>query len=140
MPSIDLSSYEHFFDWCRRQGLTSDRHVAAAFGRTPQTIRNWKKGRSLPSVPPSHLSLACVGYEESRRRTGELVPPFPEMTVTWFDMWRRSHGLDTLEATGEAFGLTRQAIHNWHKRDRLPRWLGLACLGYEHSIARAAKD
>jgi hypothetical protein len=130
----DITSYKAFFDWCRVQGLESDRHIAAAFGRTPQTVRNWKRNQEAASAsPPLHLTLACKGYEASRRSSGELVPPFPEMTVGWFSMWRQNHGLSTLESTGEAFGLTRQAIHNWHKRHRLPRWLPLACLGYEES-------
>lgn len=139
MASVELASYQEFFDWCKRQGLESDRNIAQAFGRTPQTVRNWKKGRGEEglSTPPLHLSLACRGYEASRRRTGALIPPFPEMSVGWFNMWRRSHGLDTLEATGVAFGLTRQAIHNWHKRGRLPRWLPLACLGFDEGASAA---
>ena len=133
-----MATYGEFFAWCGEQGLVTDRNVADAFGRTPQTVRNWKRSRARArdGKPPLHLSLACMGYEASRRRTGELIPPFPDMSIAWFDMWRRSHGLETLESTGDAFGLTRQAIHNWHKRGRLPRWLPLACLGYEESVSR----
>ena len=134
MSTVDLNSYDAFFDWCARQGLHTDRNIADAFGRTPQTVRNWKKARASGAAPPLRLELACLGYEASRRRTGELIPPFPEMSLGWFEMWCRSHGLATLEAAGDAFGLTRQAIHNWHKRGHLPRWLPLACLGYEEAL------
>ena len=131
----EMNSYQTFFEWCRVQGLETDRQVALAFGRTPQTVRNWKRSQENDATasPPLHLTLACRGYEAARRNSGDLVPPFPEMTMGWFSMWRHNHGLGTLESTGAAFGLTRQAIHNWHKRHRLPRWLPLACLGYEES-------
>ena len=142
MASGDLPSYAAFFEWCATNGLTSDRLVASAFGRTPQTVRNWKRAltRSPAPVPPLHLSLSCEGYEAARRSTEATVPDFAEPTVGWFQTWRLVHGLDTLEATGDAFGLTRQAIHNWHKRRRLPRWLPLACLGFEERKTPSATD
>lgn len=135
-----MESFEEFFLWCDRQGLQSDRHIASAFGRTPQTVRNWRKSRprARTGAPPLHLALSCVGYEAARQETGELVPPINQMAMSFFEAWRRYHGLDTLEATGEAFGLTRQAIHNWCKRKRLPRWLPLACIGYERRAASRA--
>jgi hypothetical protein len=138
MLSDEITSYEDFFTWCSTLGLVRDLQIAQAFGRTTQTVRNWK---GLPAGHPSglmplHLILACKGYEVSSRRTGKLVPPFPEMSITWFEMWCGAHGLDTLAGIGNAFGLTRQAVHSWHKRGQTPRWLPLACLGYEAGIPR----
>lgn len=133
MSSVpELKSYNDFFAWCAGHSLTSNQEISAAFGRTPQTVRNWRcnRTRSRLGVPPQHLSLACGGYAEARRQNAE-VTPLPDVAPVWFETWRRNHGLATLEATGLAFGLTRQAIHNWSKRGRLPRWLPLACLGYE---------
>lgn len=132
MQSGNLPSYEAFFEWCERQGLAGDRRVSEAFGRTPQTVRNWKRNVSgaTGAIPPLHLSLSCLGHEVSKR--DGISGPLPEeISLVWFQEWRKGAGLETLEATGEAFGLTRQAIHNWHKRRRLPKWLPLACLGYE---------
>lgn len=136
MSSGNLISYSAFFEWCERQGLSGDRTVAEAFGRTPQTVRNWKRNVSgkTGAVPPLHLSLACAGYEATKRADAD---PIGDVSIGWFQVWRHAHGLGTLEATGEAFGLTRQAVHNWHKRDRLPRWLALACLGYEERSRQA---
>lgn len=142
MSSVpDLKSFGDFFVWCAGQGLTGNQEISAAFGRTPQTVRNWrcKRTRSRLGVPPRHLGLACAGYAEARRQTGQ-VAPLPEVALAWFDSWRVNHGLATLEATGVAFGLTRQAIHNWSKRGRLPRWLPLACLGYETEKSAAAES
>jgi hypothetical protein len=132
-----MNSYEEFFAWGEAQGLKSDKLIATAFGMTPQTVRNWKaKARNAAPdggvhTPPKWLSLACLGYEAARRNSGGDVPGLPTISVEWFEVWRRRHGLDTLERTGNAFGLTRQAIHNWFKRESLPHWLPLACIGYE---------
>ncbi len=131
-----MDTYEQFFAWCASQGLKNDRLIAAAFGMTPQTVRNWKQRlKSGDGVPPAYLVLACAGYESARGQSGEVVPAFPQMTADWFEAWREHHHLETLERTGGAFGLTRQAIHNWFKRESLPRWLPLACLGYEIKVA-----
>lgn len=137
MSSVDLSSYQVFFQWCRSHGLQTDRQIATAFARTPQTIRNWKRGQTGEQsvLPPLHLSLACKGYEFAHAHGTHRNDSSQEPSMSWFQNWRHHHGLDTLEATGDAFGLTRQAVHNWHKRGRLPRWLPMACLGYEESNA-----
>jgi len=127
-----MDSYQKFFSWCDRQGLKADREIAEAFGMTPQTVRNWKhRLEAGEGVPPTYLGLACVGFESARSTGNGEVPRLEPMTVDFFKTWREHRGLETLESTGGAFGLTRQAIHNWFKRDRLPRWLPLACLGYE---------
>jgi hypothetical protein len=138
MPTIEIPSYESFFAWCREKCLVTDRQIAEAFGRTPQTVRNWKRARKdgLGVAPPRHLSLACSGFEALQERPGEIERIVNDGAEYWFQNWRSRHGLGTLESTGSAFGLTRQAIHNWDKRERLPRWLPLTCLGYE----RVASD
>lgn len=130
-----MTSYEEFFVWCKSQGFRNDREIANAFGMTPQTVRNWRaKVRPGASAPPAYLSLACLGFEATRPAGGVAKPP--EWSVEWFEAWRQHHNLQTLERTGGAFGLTRQAVHNWFKRKSLPRWLPLACLGYERRIPR----
>ena len=131
-----MTSYEEFFAWCQRQGFRNDREIANAFGMTPQTVRNWKaKVRPGSSTPPVYLSLACLGFEATRPAGGGVAKP-PEWGVEWFEAWRHHHNLQTLERTGGAFGLTRQAVHNWFKRKSLPRWLPLACIGYERRTSR----
>lgn len=126
-----MNSYEDFFSWCELQGLISDREIAYSFSRTPQTVRNWKRSRVEHGngAPPKHLALECEGYEFSRR--GGRVPSPPKVNLEWFNTWCAANGLDTLESTGDAFGITRQAVHNWRNRGRLPKWLQLASIGYE---------
>lgn len=127
-----MKSYDEFFAWCDRQGLKTDRLIALAFGMTPQTVRNWKALRKdKRRVPKAWLELACLGYEMARAVSEELIPPFPLVSSEWFDIWRREHGQSTLEHTGHAFGVTRQAVHNWRIRKRLPRWLPIACVGFQ---------
>jgi hypothetical protein len=128
-----IKSYDDFFIWCRSHGLHNDKIIAIAFGITPQTIRNWriKLNSEVKESPPEYLNLICIGYECCKAKTGEIVPAFPRMTMELFEEWRVIYKLDTLEDTGKVFGRTRQAIHNWKKRFSLPRWLPLACIGYE---------
>lgn len=129
-----MTGYEEFFAWCKQHGLKGDKMIALAFGMTPQTVRNWRlKLQKGEGQPPAWLKLACRGFEVAKAETEEPMPSFPKVDMTWFEVWRNHHKLKTLELTGAAFGVTRQAIHNWHKRASLPRWLPLACLGYEHT-------
>ncbi len=137
----NIATYAEFFDWCKQKELQSDKQISIAFSRTPQTVRNWKKpGRDgAASAPPRHLYLACVGFEILETHPSAVAALTDGKNELWFQEWRQSRGLLTLETTGQAFGLTRQAIHNWDKRSRLPRWLPLACVGYDH-VTTTSKD
>lgn len=129
-------SFGEFFTWCEGFGLTKDRSIAQAFRLTPQTVMNWRKGKSRAQyiVLPIHLLLMCRGYEAIRRDSGHVMPEIPTMTIGMFDIWRQYYGLTTLETAGHSFGMTRQAIHNWNTRRRLPKWLPLACYGYSEML------
>ena len=134
MPVTDrvIINFSDFFRWCSEQGITRTRDIARAFGRTPQTIENWRKKAETDSTIPLHVELSCIGYEAIRNETGLIEPISTPLTLTLFHVWRQYYGLGTLEKTAEAFGLTRQAVHNWYIRKRLPKWLNLACHGYAH--------
>lgn len=130
---FSISTFHEFFEWCAAQNLYRALDIARAFGRTPQTIENWRKGRSRQSgALPLHIGLSCIGYEALRRETGLLVLSDTPLTFTMFDVWRSYYGLGTLDKTAAVFGLTRQAVHKWYVRNQLPRWLNLACHGYAH--------
>lgn len=125
---------EEFFPWCATLGLVDNKDISRAFGRTPQTIENWRRGHSRSGMPriPAHLTLSCVGYEALRRETGMFMPSDPPLTATMFRIWCSYYGLRTLSSVAEVFGVTRQAVHNWGVRGRLPKWLNMACHGHAH--------
>ncbi len=112
--------------------------MARAFGRTVQTVDNWRKGRSRAGGVPRHLILCCEGYEAMRRDTGMVEPAQAPLTPMLFEMWRSHHGLGTLESVARVFGVTRQAVHNWQTRRNYPRWLNMACHGYGGARAAVA--
>ncbi|MFC4236209.1 hypothetical protein ACFOY8_13415 [Thalassospira xianhensis] len=136
----EIKTYGDFFAWCEKQGLKSDRLISVAFHITPQSVRNWKAKNSqylagdTKAVPPIWLELSCLGFEAARRHSPEIMPSFPAASLAWFDVWRAQHRLNTLELTSSTFGITRQAVHNWYHRNKTPRWLPMACRGYEVRI------
>ena len=86
-----------------------------------------------------HLSLTCVALD--RLAEDGLDPSgIPEMTAESFKAWMIKHGFSTYEAAADAFGMTRQGVHNWFSRNSFPRWLALATLGYDLGARVAAKD
>jgi DNA-binding transcriptional regulator YiaG len=137
---INIASFDDFFRWCENNGLQRSRDIAKVFRRTPQTIDNWRSGRSRNRVFPKHLRLSCIGYMVNRRENGLIIPTDSPITPTMFELWQKYHGLETLESVAKTFGLTRQAVHNWQVRNKYPNWLNLACDGYSHVQAEAKKN
>jgi hypothetical protein len=124
-----MQTYGDFFTWCASRGLVSNRAISQALFRTPQTIQNWRVKMEQGEAPPKHLSLECAGFDAVKAGCA-----MPSPGIASFKTWQNAHGLKTLETVGSVFGHTRQAVHNWFAREKLPRWLQLACVGYELSL------
>lgn len=107
-----------FFIWCESNGLISNKEISEAFNVSAQTIRNWKKKGELP---------LWVHYASIALESGQEVEV---LNFTDFKNWQRENGISTYEETGNAFGIQRQAVHQWFRRGRFPKWLSLACFGY----------
>lgn len=128
-----MDSYGEFFASCAARGLRTDREIACAFRRTQQTITNWRALVAHGARPPRHLGLEVAGYDLVQAGAAE-----PRPGIAAFKAWQNKLGLGTLEAVGGVFGCTRQAVHNWFSRERLPRWLPLACMGHEACASAAS--
>lgn len=123
---------DEFFAWCHDMGLASNGAIADAFRMSAQTVRNWrgKGGKDGAWQVPRWTALACLGLEALREDPSIELPR--EMGLRAFARFQKRNGLKTYERTGLAFGLTRQAVHNWFQdKRRFPHWVPLACLGYE---------
>jgi len=122
---------DEFFNWCEARGLRDNTPIAAVFSVSSQTIRNWRRkddGEELPAWVP----LACDGFDAL---AGEGHPQsLPPVTVEWLSSWQVRHSLRTYEDTARIFVIKRQAVHNWYKRGRFPKWLPLACAGHDARI------
>lgn len=120
---------DRFFAWCEAHGLTRNQDISEAFRVSSQTIRNWH--RKKPSeLLPAWVPLACLAVEALA--SGETKPSrAAPMTVARLSDWQSRHGFRTYDDTAGVFSVTRQAVHNWYKRQRFPKWLSLACLGYD---------
>lgn len=130
---------KEFFAWCAERGLARSQDISAAFRVSSQTIRNWdRKPDSSPM--PAWVPLACAAIDGLAAGTvsaAELAP----MTVTRLSKWQSRHRFRTYDDTAAVFSIKRQAVHNWYKRQSLPRWLSLACAGYDIGIqSRTLKD
>ena len=125
-----MQTFAEFFTWCTANELSDDRAISQALSCTHQTVHNWRTGRSRGARGlPRHVYLQTLGFEARQTETpGGLSVA---SSIAAFDAWRAERGLESLEKTGIAFGMTRQAIHNWVRRERLPRWIELASLGYD---------
>jgi len=121
-----------FFDWCGKRGLTKVKSISENFRLSSQTVRNWRKLLEEGKDRELELwvDLACVALdsESARKRAKEL---YPKMGASDLLSWERKHGFQTYEHTGDVFRIKRQAVHNWHKRQSFPKWLPLACAGYD---------
>lgn len=133
-----IKTYKDFFEWCEARNLVSDKAIAATFLVTQQTVRNWRKKTGDADEVQYWMILASLGYDFARQRS-EHIPGTLNMPLEWFTKWRTKHGLETFSQTGKAFGVTRQAVHAWYQRERLPRWIVLGCLGYEVMKGKVAK-
>lgn len=124
-----------FFEWCARHHLQTTRDIVAIIPVSGQTVRNWQKKQADDEGLAPWVSFACLFYDHTYGETAELEPAnLPTVTFADLKSWQISHDFKTYKATGDVFGIERQAVHNWHKRGKLPRWLGLACAGYDLSI------
>jgi DNA-binding XRE family transcriptional regulator len=112
MNSID------FFKWCEEQNLLSNVEISKTLNVSAQTIRNWRNKESLPNW----VYFACIAIEK------DFIPM--SFTVSDLKSWQIQNNLQTYEQTGSVFGIKRQAVHQWFRRGRFPKWLGLACEGY----------
>lgn len=117
------------FKWCKEHGLVTNKHIALAFSVSVQTVRNWRHGGDAVLKP--WVWLACAGYEIRMGRSKGPLPALPKMTFEWFQEWMTRNGLESFSEAGVALGLSRQAVHNWFRRNRFPNWVALACLGFE---------
>jgi hypothetical protein len=129
-----------FFDWCVRHHLETTRDIVAIIPVSGQTVRNWMKKLPDDDDLAPWVAYACHYYDVTAGETGDLAPSaIPSMTVSELKEWQTGHGFKTYKATGDIFGIKRQAVHNWHKRGKFPRWLALACAGYDLSLQSKAK-
>lgn len=117
-----------FFKWCEDRGLTKNGEIARLFRLSSQTVRNWRK-KDEDELLPIWVSLACEALNSDEQR--ESAVKLEQMTVEKLSSWQRRNGFKTLDDTAGVFGIERQAVHNWYKRGRFPRWLSLACPGYD---------
>lgn len=130
--SVRGKKRRHFFEWCERAGLATNSEISRAFSISTQTVRNWRRNSSR--ALKAWVWLAVEGYEVCMRAmdaAGGPLPGLPRVTVGWFSEWMTRNAFRTYEEAGLALGLTRQAVHNWYRRNRFPNWLALACLGVE---------
>jgi hypothetical protein len=86
---------------------------------------------------PSWLTLACKGFDTL---SNEGPPILPKITIGWFTSWQRRNHFKTYYDTSRIFGLKRQAVHNWFKRGRFPKWLALACAGHDARVSAVIGD
>lgn len=132
----DTFDKRDFFAWCASKGLSRPEEIKDYFRLSGQTIRNWEK--DLKSSDPADLEiaywvrLAIVYYDHSAGKDGKISPASME-NKTFADLkkWQNVHGFTTYESTAEVFHIKRQAVHLWHKRQKIPAWVSLACAGYD---------
>lgn len=124
-----------FFAWCASKGLTKPEEIKDYFRLSAQTIRNWEK--DVKSGEPEKLAIAfwvkltIVFYDDFAGEDGKIAPStLDDMTFANLKKWQNKHGFSTYEATANAFQIKRQAVHLWHKRQKIPAWVALACAGY----------
>jgi DNA-binding transcriptional regulator YiaG len=115
---------QEFFSWAQSRGLNDAKAIANAMGVSNQTIRNWKSADELPGW----VSYACVTYDRSKENPEVSVPT---MTFVDFERWKNRNGMSGYPDVARTFNITRQAVHNWFKRKKLPRYIARACVGFE---------
>ncbi len=129
-----MEYYSDFFKFCEEKGMVDDKSIACYFYVTKQTVKNWRKNAIAGKKMPNWMRLKLSGYQYAHK---DGYQPYCLMPIQWFEQWRERHNLKTLQQTGEVFGVTRQAVHSWGIRGRLPRWITLSCIGYEIGLEAA---
>lgn len=112
-------TYDELMGWARKHDLRTNPQIAAVIRVSPQTIRNWSVRRRVPSW----VRYACVAIDNN-------CDPI-DLSVSAIKAWQSRTGLRTYEDTGRVFDLKRQTVHQWFRRCSFPRWLALACAGYD---------
>lgn len=132
---VEMDKVE-FFKWCDERNLIKSADIAEPFRLSSQTVRNWLKDVAKDDTNTSLYSwvgYACLVLDTEDDRNNS-VANFPPMTFAGLADWERRHGFKTYEETAGVFGIERQAVHNWHKRANLPKWLALGCAGYDKYV------
>ncbi len=111
--------FQVFEKWCEENSYLTNSSIANAFLVSAQTVRNWKRLKRVPAW----VSFAIITLEN------EMSPM--SLTISEFKSWQNRNSLSTYESTARVFSLKRQAVHQWFQRGSLPKWLSLACPGYE---------
>jgi hypothetical protein len=127
---------DEFFAWCEVRGIEGNSAISTVFSPSSQTIRNWRQ-RQGDFVMPTWLTLACNGFDTL---SNDGPPILPKVTIGWFTSWQRRNHFKTYYDTSRIFGLKRQAVHNWFKRGRFPKWLALACAGHDVRVSAVSLD
>lgn len=126
-----------FFLWCEERSLSKNGEIARIFRLSSQTVRNWRKKKD-DEILPTWVNWACHGLDTEEQR--EAASKTAHMTVEKLSAWQRRNEFKTLDDTAGVFDIERQAVHNWYKRGRFPRWLSLACAGYDlHKRTKSRK-
>jgi DNA-binding transcriptional regulator YiaG len=127
-----------FFLWCEERSLSKNGEIARLFRLSSQTVRNWRKKKDA-EILPTWVNWACHGLDTEEQR--ETASKIAHMTVEKLSAWQRRNEFKTLDDTAGVFDIERQAVHNWYKRGRFPRWLSLACAGYDlHKRTKSRKE
>lgn len=115
---------KRFFDWCSGKGYVTNLQIADALNISTQTVRNWKRLDDDARLPIWVL-YACEAIDTEIK--------VDSMDIDSFKSWQKTHDLLTYESTGGVFGISRQAVHQWFRRGRFPKWISLACAGFSMS-------
>ncbi|MCZ7861251.1 hypothetical protein O9X98_07495 [Agrobacterium salinitolerans] len=134
--TIETFDKKDFFAWCASKGLTKPEEIKDYFRLSGQTIRNWEKDVKSENSEDHEIAfwvrLAIAYYERSAGKDGKITPATLEnMTFSDLKKWQNEHGFKTYESTAAVFNIKRQAVHLWHKRQKIPAWVALACAGYD---------
>lgn len=127
---------DEFFAWCDERELTRNNGISSSFRVSSQTIRNWLR-KEPEELMPAWVPLACDALDAISAGEVDAARAEP-MTVSRLAEWQASHKFKTYDDTANVFSIKRQAVHNWYKRQRFPRWLALACIGYDIRTRRSA--
>lgn len=130
-----------FYERCLANGLTTTISIADAFSVGGQTVRNWLGDRTAKTpLERPWVWMALVGYEHLRQTHPDESPMqlitriktnAQRMDFERFEDWCQDQNLGPYREVAGAFGLTKQAVNQWFRRNRIPAWIPLAMLGYE---------
>jgi hypothetical protein len=93
-------------------------------------VEEWGHGVEWPAIDQG-INVDTL-HRLAREQAGEAFP------VADFNAWMHRNGL-SLTTAAEALGVTRRTIVYYHGGHRtIPRYMGLACLGWEATEGRGA--